>query len=63
MDRNGKSPLYYAARNGYDKLISVLQRPCGSEDNYDELVLAFFQAIEAGEAYIAVCLLDVTNET
>ena len=45
MDRNGKSPLYYAARNGHDKLISVLQRPYTSEDNYYELVLAFFEAI------------------
>ena len=59
MDRNGKSPLYYAARNGYDKLISVLQRPYTSEDNYYELVLAFFEAIEAGKAHVVVHLLGL----
>ena len=53
MDRNGRSPFYYAARNGCDKVISV----SGSVDNYYELVLAFREAIEAGEAHVVTRLL------
>lgn len=58
MDRNGKSPLYYAARNGCDKVISVLGRGDQMWDNYYELVLAFREAIEAGEAHVVIRLLE-----
>ena len=57
MDRNGKTPLYYAARNGCDKVLSVLQGNDQMRDNYYELDLAFFEAIEAGEAHVVVRLL------
>ena len=58
MDRNRKSPLYYAARNGCDKVLSVLQGSMWMLDNYYELELAFLEAIEAGEAHVVICLLD-----
>ena len=59
MDRNGKIPLYYAARTGRDELITTLQ--CVDEfrsDTNHELGLAFFEAIEAGEADVVVCLVE-----
>ena len=58
MDQNGKTPLYYAARNGCDKVLSVLQGSDQMRDNYYELELAFFEAIEAGEAHVVTCLLE-----
>ena len=58
MDRNGKSPLYYAARNGCEKVISVLHGSGKMRDNYYEMALAFFEAIEAGNPHVIVSLLE-----
>ena len=58
MDRNGKSPLDYAARNGCDKVVSVLRGWTIVRDTYYELSLAFFEAIEAGETHVVVRLLE-----
>ena len=58
MDRNGKSPLYYAARNGCDKVISILYGRGKTRDIYYEIVLAFFEVIEAGDAHVVVSLLE-----
>ena len=58
MDRNGKTPLDYAARNGCDKVVSVLRGWMIVRDTYYELSLAFFEAIEAGETHVVVRLLE-----
>ena len=60
MDRNGKTPLYYAARNGFDVVILTLE---AWQDGYHEheLGLAFLEAIEAGEADTVKCLLEEMN--
>ena len=57
IDRNGKSPLYYAARNGCDKVISVLHGSGKMRDNYYEIALAFFEAVKSGDAHVVVPLL------
>ena len=62
MDLNGKSPLYYAARNGRDEVISVFEDCDQMQDNYYELVLAFREAIEAGEAHVVIRLLEFVGQ-
>ena len=57
-DRNGKSPLYYVARNGCDKVISVFHRSVKMRDTYYEIALAFFEAVEAGNARVVESLLE-----
>lgn len=58
MDRNGKSPLDYAARNGCDKVVSVLRGWEIVRDTYYDLGLAFFKAIEAGDIVVVIRLLE-----
>ncbi len=60
MDRNGKSPLYYATQNGCHTVISVLRKQM--LDNYGELDPALFEAIVAGKADVVVRLLETMSQ-
>lgn len=62
MDRSGKSPLDYAARNGCDKVISALRGTRKMQITFYELFLAFFEAIEAGETHVVLRLLKQMAE-
>lgn len=57
IDRHGKSPLYYAARSGCNKAIYIFRGSGKMRDNYYEIALAFFEAIEAGNAHVVESLL------
>ena len=56
MDRNGKSPLDYATRNGCHQVIKMLRKQM--RENYPELDPDLFDAITTGNAHVVVRLLE-----